>query len=132
MLKEKARIGIDNGCVLFGVVDETGTLKGHFEKEHRKMKRVRAASSQLRIDLFPEIFVQVSNQENKGSYKVITGPCLLVRNPSLHPGDLRVVNAVDCPKLRHLKKTLEKRCCFATNWREAHCQHVLWRRSRWR
>ncbi|KAF3188622.1 hypothetical protein TWF788_000370 [Orbilia oligospora] len=106
MLKEKARITIENGCFLLGVVDETGILKGHFDKEHEELKQSRANGEALRCDLLPEIFVQIPDYENKGHYKTIQGPCLLARNPSLHPGDLRVVNAVDCPDLRHLKNVV--------------------------
>ncbi|KAK6353300.1 hypothetical protein TWF696_005272 [Orbilia brochopaga] len=106
MLKEKARIAIDNGCFLLGVVDETATLKGHIEEEHQRMRRIRAHGGPLRKDLLPEIFVQVPDIAHKGQFKVIEGPCLLARNPSLHPGDLRVVNAVDCPKLRHLRNVV--------------------------
>ncbi|CAK7236296.1 hypothetical protein SCUCBS95973_009559 [Sporothrix curviconia] len=74
----------------------------------------------------PQIFLQVpdladklqqdglnilsrGNSHNYGAsggaqkYKVITGLCLVGRNPSLHPGDLRVVEAVDVPALRHLR-----------------------------
>ncbi|KAK6331013.1 hypothetical protein TWF718_003204 [Orbilia javanica] len=106
MLKEKARITIENGCFLLGVVDETGILKGHFDKEHEELQKSRANGETLRCDLLPEIFVQIPDHENKGHYKIIQGPCLLARNPSLHPGDLRIVNAVDCPSLRHLKNVV--------------------------
>ncbi|KAF3941467.1 hypothetical protein ABW19_dt0209484 [Dactylella cylindrospora] len=106
MLKEKARIAIDNGCFLFGVVDETATLKGHFKEDHKEMKEELRRGGKLRLDLLPQIFVQIPDFESKGFYKVITGPCLLARNPSLHPGDLRVVNAVDAPELRHLKNVV--------------------------
>ncbi|CAJ2508438.1 Uu.00g134640.m01.CDS01 [Anthostomella pinea] len=36
-------------------------------------------------------------------YIVITGLCVIGRNPSLHPSDLRIVEAVDIPKLRYLR-----------------------------
>ena len=38
--------------------------------------------------------------------EVITGPVLMYRNPCLHPGDLRVVMAVDKLELRHLVNVL--------------------------
>ncbi|KAF3930202.1 hypothetical protein ABW20_dc0102476 [Dactylellina cionopaga] len=106
MLKEKARIAVENSCFLLGVVDETATLKGHFSNEHRKMKEIRDRGGPLRVDLLPEIFVQIPDPDNKGLFNVVEGPCLLARNPSLHPGDLRIVNAVDCPKLRHLRNVV--------------------------
>ncbi|KAL1385577.1 RNA dependent RNA polymerase-domain-containing protein [Phyllosticta capitalensis] len=89
-LKEKAKIFIKDGAFLLGCVDETATLKGHFED---------------RLDV-PEVFVQVSDPDKQGDYKVIEGVCIVARNPSLHPGDIRVVHAVDVPALHHLKNVL--------------------------
>lgn len=97
-LKEKARIVVDDGAFVVGCVDETRTLKGHVEK-----KRRRGAKS---VDELPEIFLQISDPKDRGSLRVITGVCLVGRNPSLHPGDIRVVNAVDVPALRHLSDVL--------------------------
>ncbi|TKX19002.1 RNA-dependent RNA polymerase-like protein [Elsinoe australis] len=83
-LKEKANMFIPDGAFILGCVDETATL--------------RMDDGQL-----PEIFLQVPDLQNGGNYRVIEGTCILVRNPALHPGDIRVVKAVDCNKLRHLK-----------------------------
>ena len=55
-----------------------------------------------RINLLPEIFVQLSKGKDDKP-EVIVGPMLLARNPSLHPGDIRVVRGVDVLALRHLK-----------------------------
>lgn len=82
-LKEKARIHVPNGAFLLGILDETGTLEEN------------------------EIFCQVSvnnNTTGNGGHrrKVITGECIIFRNPCFHPGDIRVVTAVDNPKLKHL------------------------------
>lgn len=83
-LKEKARITVDQGVFLLGCVDETNSL--------------RMDKGEL-----PEIFVQIPDPDNKGSYKAVEKICIIARNPSLHPGDVRVVRAVNCDKLRHLK-----------------------------
>jgi len=84
-LKEKANIVVKDGAFLLGCVDETGLLEMDGE--------------------LPEIFLQIpdSASDVKGAYRVATGRCILVRNPALHPGDIRVVNAVDKPELRHLR-----------------------------
>jgi RNA-dependent RNA polymerase len=37
---------------------------------------------------------------------VVEGICLVGRNPSLHPGDLRVVQAVNVPALHHLRNVV--------------------------
>ncbi|KAK6430725.1 hypothetical protein LTR95_013116 [Oleoguttula sp. CCFEE 5521] len=95
-LKEKAKIFVEQGAFILGVVDETGSLKGHSNETPADCHD----ESQL-----PEIFMQISDSEakGKGKFKIITGVCILARNPSLHPGDIRVVLAVDEPELRHLR-----------------------------
>ena len=98
-LKEKARITIGAGGHLLGCVDETGTLKGHFNDTPSPPV---GASISERAKYVPEVFVQLSKNA-QGNPQVITGPMLLARNPSLHPGDVRVVCGVDVPELRHLK-----------------------------
>lgn len=98
-LKEKARITIPEGALLLGCLDETGILRGHYEAD----AQLEALSSSLkRPHQIPEIFVQLSNKP-RGKSQVITGPMLLARNPSLHPGDIRVVCGVNVPELGHLK-----------------------------
>lgn len=97
-LKEKARIVIEKGAFLLGCCDETSTLKGHCD-----VPRLRdGASPKERLHTLPEIFLQVSDPAQRGKRVVITGPCLLARNPSLHPGDVRVVKAIDVPALHHM------------------------------
>ena len=97
-LKEKAKIAIEKGANLLGCMDETGSLKGHFNN----IPGTDASVKELKTAL-PEIFVQISSPEKEGKYEIIEGLCILARNPSLHPGDIRVVNAVNVPALRHLQ-----------------------------
>jgi len=91
-LKEKAGIVVEKGAFLLGCTDETKTLRGHYNN----------------VDSIPEIFIQVSQPALKGppQYQVIQGICIVARNPSLHPGDIRVVRAVDVPALHHLKNVV--------------------------
>lgn len=98
-LKEKAKIVIDRGACLLGVMDETATLKGYSQNNIPSGN----ASYEDKISALPEIFVQVSRADQGGKYQVIEGVCILARNPSLHPGDIRVVRAVNVPQLNHLK-----------------------------
>ncbi|KAL8972118.1 MAG: hypothetical protein Q9183_000712 [Haloplaca sp. 2 TL-2023] len=97
-LKEKARITIEKGAFVFGCVDETATLKGHFN-----VKALNNENQNVdKVNKLPEVFLQLAKgQGNKPT--VVLGPMLLARNPSLHPGDIRVVRGVDVPALRHLK-----------------------------
>ena len=87
-LKEKQRIFVEDGAFVLGCIDETNTLEGHYSDKPEDL---------------PEIFLQISDREKKGQYKVVEGICVLARNPSLHPGDVRVVRAVKCDKLMHIR-----------------------------
>lgn len=98
-LKEKARITIGAGALFFGCVDETGILQGHFDSV---LSPPMDAPIEEKAQSVPQVFVQLSKNDH-GKPQVILGPMLLARNPSLHPGDIRVVNGVDVPELHHLK-----------------------------
>ncbi|KAI0125087.1 RNA dependent RNA polymerase-domain-containing protein [Xylariales sp. AK1849] len=87
LLREKARIVVEKGALVFGCVDETHTLRGHTDADEPDLTNDRA--------ILPQIFLQVPKQNQPSQYEVITGLCVVGRNPSLHPGDLRVVEAVD-------------------------------------
>lgn len=100
-LKEKAKIFLDQGACLLGCVDEAGVLQGHFDV----LQPPEMASREVKEETLPEIFVRV-DAGRSGKYKVIEGICILCRNPSLHPGDIRVVRAVDKPELYHLKNVV--------------------------
>ncbi|KAJ0123196.1 RNA-dependent RNA polymerase RDP-1 [Diaporthe amygdali] len=101
-LKHKFAISVKNSAMIFGVVDEIGVLRGHSQAIEGK--------GYNRIESLPQIFVQVPIEGTDGkhttNYEVITGLCVVGRNPSLHPGDVRVVEAVDVPELRHLKNVV--------------------------
>ncbi|TAQ83496.1 hypothetical protein B7494_g8180 [Chlorociboria aeruginascens] len=94
LLKEKAKIIVENGAFLLGCVDETATLRGY---------TTPVEGAPLTADELPQIFLQVPDKNEPNQYNVIEGICLVGRNPSLHPGDLRVVEAVNVPALHHLR-----------------------------
>ena len=99
-LKEKAKILVHKGAHLLGVIDETKTLRGHFNEEQVYAQATHDP------DYLPQIFVQLSNYDDDTGMsgpKIIEGIVVLARNPSLHPGDIRVVRAVNNEDLRHLK-----------------------------
>ena len=95
-LKEKARITVREGAFLLGCVDETAILRGHFDNTFP------SDTFEDAVNKLPEVFVQLSKGP-RDKPSIITGPMILARNPSLHPGDIRVVRAVDVQALRHLK-----------------------------
>ncbi|KAH7402736.1 RNA dependent RNA polymerase-domain-containing protein [Pyrenochaeta sp. MPI-SDFR-AT-0127] len=101
-LKQKARIAIERGAFVLGCVDETATLKGHCDVPQSKLD----ATQSEKLATLPEIFIQVDDTNRKGHFKIIERICILARNPSLHPGDLRVVRAVNVPALHHLKNVV--------------------------
>ncbi|EOY29490.1 hypothetical protein QUC31_020762 [Theobroma cacao] len=91
-LREKARIFVPSGRWLMGVLDELGVLEQG------------------------QCFIQVSNPsvencflkhgsrfaETKKNFEVIQGLVVIAKNPCLHPGDIRILEAVDAPGLHHL------------------------------
>ncbi|RWS05204.1 RNA-dependent RNA polymerase 1-like protein [Dinothrombium tinctorium] len=81
LLKTKGRIQIplSQGRTMFGVVDETMTLK------------------------YGEVFIQASSKENSNKTEIWTGKVLVSKFPCLHPGDARTFTAVDNEKLHHIR-----------------------------
>lgn len=96
LLKEKARIHIPKSAFVLGCVDETGTLRGH-------SRDTEGRRSDKDVNKLPQIFLQLTDPERYNKTNIVRGVCIVGRNPSLHPGDIRVVQAVDNPNLRHLK-----------------------------
>ncbi|KAJ3695634.1 hypothetical protein LUZ60_001011 [Juncus effusus] len=88
-LLSKARIFVPKGRWLMGCLDESGVLQ------------------------YGECFVQISDpslpKSNPGTgttgttgTRVVVGTVAMAKNPCLHPGDVRVLEAVDRPGLRHM------------------------------
>ena len=85
-LKYKARIPVEDGYTLYGIMDETGIIEEG------------------------QIFCIV---EFDGKPKVITGKNLIItRAPALHPGDIQLVTAVAVPNNSPLMK-LRNCICFS-------------------
>ncbi|RPB04079.1 RdRP-domain-containing protein [Choiromyces venosus 120613-1] len=101
-LKEKAKIMIEEGAFVLGVVDETGILDGYYYSQDEKSTE---DTDNLESSL-PQIFLQVTNPDLPGESRVIEGPCIIARNPSLHPGDVRKVMAVNIKELHHLRNVV--------------------------
>ncbi|KAG7139911.1 RNA-dependent RNA polymerase 1 like protein [Verticillium longisporum] len=99
LLRDKARIVVDKGAFVLGCVDETAILRGH-------NRASEGQTTSRDVKLLPQIFLQIPDPENRHSFNVIKGVCIVGRNPSLHPGDIRVVEAVDVPQLRHMKNVV--------------------------
>ncbi|XP_057445084.1 probable RNA-dependent RNA polymerase 1 [Lotus japonicus] len=90
-LQLKTRIFVKKGRAMLGCLDETRTLN------------------------YGQVFVQISlprnnvmsslsskgNGANKSKY-VVKGKVIVAKNPCLHPGDVRILRAVDLPSLHHM------------------------------
>ncbi|XP_043704234.1 probable RNA-dependent RNA polymerase 1 [Telopea speciosissima] len=84
-LRTKTRIFVPNGRSLMGCLDETGTLE------------------------YGQVFVQVSSiwrmfggNESDQQKIIVKGNVTVAKNPCLHPGDVRVLQAIDVPALNHM------------------------------
>ncbi|KAJ7776043.1 RNA dependent RNA polymerase-domain-containing protein [Mycena maculata] len=79
-LKYKARVLVHDGAYLMGVADEYDVLKEG------------------------EIYCAIT-PSGPNSRRVITGQCTIFRSPCIHPGDARLVTAVDHPVFQELPLT---------------------------
>lgn len=74
-IQSRARIPAEDSALLMGVMDEYGLLKPK------------------------ETYIRISVD---GKSVVVTGTVVVAKNPCLHPGDVRVLSAVNYPELAHL------------------------------
>lgn len=77
-LRTKTRIYVEKGRCMLGCLDETGTLE------------------------YGQVFVQYSDPKSWETCHVFQGKVAVCKNPCLHPGDLRVLEAVDAYVLHHM------------------------------
>ncbi|RVW89216.1 RNA-dependent RNA polymerase 1 [Vitis vinifera] len=92
-LRTKTRIFVPNGRSMMGCLDETRTLE------------------------YGEVFVQISGTGGRQSFGdslmfygsgshhdnfILEGKVVVAKNPCLHPGDVRILSAVDVPALHHM------------------------------
>ncbi|XP_030959743.1 probable RNA-dependent RNA polymerase 1 [Quercus lobata] len=92
-LRLKSRIFIPNGRCMMGCLDETRTLE-----YGEVFVQISRSSRQLSND-FSHMFRPSSSIPNN---LIFEGEVVVAKNPCLHPGDVRVLKAVDVPALHHL------------------------------
>ncbi|MQM13921.1 hypothetical protein Taro_046848 [Colocasia esculenta] len=95
-LLNKARIFVPKGRWLMGCFDELGIL------EHGQCF-IQASNPSLE-NCFSKHGSRFS--ETKKVRQVITGTVAIAKNPCLHPGDIRILEAIDVPALHHLADCL--------------------------
>lgn len=94
-LRKKTRIHVRDGAVLMGGIDETGKLpEGCIFIQVRPNGKKSSLNSNVEIDKYEH------------SFKVLTGPVLVAKHPVVHPGDVRMLLAVDMPELRDKKNMI--------------------------
>ena len=100
-LVHRARIFVDEGATLLGVMDETGTLR---YGEVNRMQSRSHAQGLLRVCYhLPQVFACVATRTRdanmQASLKPIDGDVVVVKFPALHPGDVRTFRAVSVETL---------------------------------
>jgi RNA-dependent RNA polymerase len=91
-LLEKTRIFVPMGRWLMGCLDELGILE-------QGQCFIRASSPSLNNCLVKHGPKYSSANKNA---ETIVGTVVMAKNPCLHPGDVRILEAVDVPELYHL------------------------------
>ncbi|XAR69376.1 RNA-directed RNA polymerase [Bertholletia excelsa] len=91
-LREKARIFVHSGRWLMGCLDELGVLE-------QGQCFIQVSTPSLE-NCFAKHGSRFS--ETKKNLNIIKGFVVVAKNPCLHPGDIRILEAVDAPGLHHL------------------------------
>ncbi|KAJ4846078.1 hypothetical protein Tsubulata_027402 [Turnera subulata] len=90
-LRTRARIFLPKGRAMMGCLDETGTLE---------YGQVFVQFSSARNRQFCDEYFSGSGLDHQN--RILKQQIVVAKNPCLHPGDIRVLNAVDVPALHHM------------------------------
>ncbi|KAJ4972991.1 hypothetical protein NE237_006165 [Protea cynaroides] len=93
-LRTKSRIFVRNGRSLMGCLDETGTLE-----YGQVFVQVSSVGRKQFHDNTPFMFGGNGSDHQKF---IVAGKVIVAKNPCLHPGDVRVLRAIDVPALHHM------------------------------
>ncbi|XP_044489067.1 probable RNA-dependent RNA polymerase 1 [Mangifera indica] len=91
-LRTKTRIFVPGGQAMMGCLDETGSLE---------YGQVFVQCSGRQSDLSNNSSALFSGRVLNQS-RIVEGMVTVAKNPCLHPGDVRVLQAVDAPALHHM------------------------------
>ncbi|KAE8654453.1 RNA-dependent RNA polymerase 1 [Hibiscus syriacus] len=93
-LRTRTRILIEKGGILMGCLDETGTLEyGQVFVQYSDSKSRQSSS---------ETLLTFNDRQSNQNCHIVEGKVAIAKNPCLHPGDLRVLQAVDVVVLHHM------------------------------
>ncbi|KAH7839585.1 hypothetical protein Vadar_006011 [Vaccinium darrowii] len=93
-IRTKTRIFVPSGRSMMGCLDETRTL----EYEEVFVQISEAGNRPFHDSSFHKLRSSDSDQGNH----IVRGKVFVAKNPCLHPGDIRVLRAVDVPALHHM------------------------------
>ncbi|OQU76799.1 hypothetical protein SORBI_3010G213100, partial [Sorghum bicolor] len=92
-LLDKTWIFVPKGRWLMGCLDELGILE-------QGQCFIRVSTPSLNNHYMNR--GSISPSEYKNNAEIIVGTVVMAKNPCLHPGDVRILEAVDVPELHHL------------------------------
>lgn len=101
-LRTKSRIFVPQGACLIGCVDETATLS----YGEVFLQLTPAAGSRRFLHDGLSVFPLYYHGQKGITTRVITGDVVVAKNPCVHPGDVRILRAVDVPAFRHMVNCL--------------------------
>ncbi|XP_048135418.1 RNA-dependent RNA polymerase 1-like [Rhodamnia argentea] len=90
-LRTKTRIFLPKGRSMMGCLDETGTLE---------YGQVFVQYSGKKGQMWDESIMFIGTDSDQSF--VVRGKVVVAKNPCLHPGDVRVLTAIDVPALHHM------------------------------
>ncbi|KAF8040293.1 hypothetical protein BT93_B2508 [Corymbia citriodora subsp. variegata] len=93
-LRTRARIFVPNGRSMMGCLDETRTLE--YGQVFVQFSRVG------NLQIGNETMLKLCTNESLPDTFIFQGKLVVAKNPCLHPGDVRVLEAVDVPSLHHM------------------------------
>ncbi|KAF9626299.1 hypothetical protein IFM89_032148 [Coptis chinensis] len=91
-IRSKCRVFVPKGRVLMGCLDETGTLS-------YGQVYVRVTKTRAELQSGEQTFFQKVDDNVDDTTPVVVGKVVVTKNPCLHPGDIRVLQAVYEPAL---------------------------------
>ncbi|KAI3467225.1 hypothetical protein Pfo_023888 [Paulownia fortunei] len=92
-LRVKARIFVPQARQMMGCLDETGTL------EYGQVFVQFSCAGRRR---FYEVAIMNDDDKSTEYNYIVKGKVVVAKNPCLHPGDVRVLKAIDVPALHHM------------------------------
>eukprot|EP01018_Ginkgo_biloba_P005550 Gb_28427 [translate_table: standard] len=95
-VRNRARIFVPKGRCLMGCLDETRTLK--YGEVFVQISRTPGGNTRFHdpgLDAFGKNGVDHTTS-------ILLGKVIVAKNPCLHPGDVRILSAVNIPRLHHM------------------------------